>query len=97
MGVPPYLLSQVMLEEHRQLVTRNMSYSDWPSARRVERPLWLGALRRGLSDVLRAIADRLDPSGSRPYGVQLVIMPYPGDGGEAARYPSAATRRETRR
>jgi hypothetical protein len=97
MGVPPYILIQVMLEEHRQLVTRNMPGPDRPLARRVETTLGYTKVRRRLSHMLRAIADRLDPQGSRSYGVQLVVMPYPGDGGETARCPSAATRRETRR
>ena len=79
MGVPPYVLSQVVLEEHRHIVTRNMPDPDWPPARRVETPPRLAAVRRRLVHALRGIADWLDPAEAGPYAVQLAVPPYPGN------------------
>jgi hypothetical protein len=95
MGVPPYILSQVMLEEHRHNTTRNMPDLDWPPAQPVERKPRLVTVRQRLSEVLRFLADRLDPSGTRPYAVQLVVMPYPGDGGQTTQDSSASSKRES--
>jgi hypothetical protein len=84
MDVPHDLLIEVMREEHRRTVSRNMFDPDWPPARRVEMTRRRTALRRRLSDVLRAVADRLEPSGTRSHGGQLVVMPYAEDGAKTA-------------
>ena len=97
MGVPPYVLSQVMLEEHRHIVTRNLPDPDWPPARRLETPPRLATVRRRLGHALRGIADRLDPAAARPYAVQLAVAPYPGNEKKAPLDRSAMTRKETAR
>lgn len=65
MEVPHTVLIDVMLEEYHHTVTRNMPDPDWPQARPVETTLGLTAIRRRLSDVLRATADQLEPSGTQ--------------------------------
>ncbi len=63
MEIPHTLLIDVMLEEYRHTVTRNMPDSTWPPARPAETAFRLTAIRRRLSEVLRALADRLEPAG----------------------------------
>lgn len=60
-----YIISHVMLEEHRHNVERRMPNPDWPEAvpaRRTARFTWL---RQRASDMLLALADRLEPASDR--------------------------------
>ncbi|HLU34487.1 MAG TPA: hypothetical protein VKZ61_01865 [Thermomicrobiales bacterium] len=73
--VHQYMISSVVLEEHRQKVERFAPDPDWPPAVAVERTL----LRLRLGRALRAVADRLDPTGARVESARLLVMPYPDD------------------
>ena len=64
MEVPHTQLIDVMREEYRHTVTRTMPDPAWLPVRSVATPARLTALRRRLSDVLRVLADELEPSGS---------------------------------
>lgn len=81
--VPQYILSSVMLEEHRQNVERFTPGPAVPGART--------PVRLRLGQMLRAVADRLDPTGARVGGVKLLVMPYPGGATH-----DACSRREAR-
>lgn len=94
MGVHNYIISRTLLEEHRHNVARNIPDPDWPPARDAETAPAMTAVRRHVSNALRAVADRLDPSGARAQPVQLVAMPHPGDGEKTPRCPSAFFREE---
>ncbi len=84
MEVPHNMLIDVMLEEYRHIVSWNRPNPAWSPARPEETTLGLTAMRGRLSDALRAIADRLEPSGTRSPGEHLGVMPYPGDGAKTA-------------
>ncbi len=84
MDVPHTLLIDVMREEYHRTVTRHMPDPTWLPARSVATTVRLMALRQRLSDVLRATADRLEPSGTHSHGRHLVVMAYPGDGAKSA-------------
>jgi hypothetical protein len=53
MGTHPYILSHVMLEEHRQIVERNMLNPDWPAPVRMARRSMLKGIRRRLGAVVQ--------------------------------------------
>lgn len=76
---PHYIPGDMMLEEHRRNVTRNMPDTDWSPAVPMRREARMAPLRRYPGAAFRTIADRLDPQGARSGGVQLIVMPYPGD------------------
>jgi hypothetical protein len=73
-----YIPSQFMIDEQNARLARYVGRPD--PQRRGE----MAMIRRRMSGVLRTIADRLDPSGIPPHGVNLVVMPYPGDAGKIA-------------
>lgn len=66
MGTPPYIMSHLMLEEHRHNVERAILISDWPDPVPVTRPPRLLTIRQHGSSLLRALADRLDQAGALP-------------------------------
>ena len=89
MGVHNYIISRTLLEEHRHNIARDMPDSDWPPSGCAETAPAMTAIRRWLGGMLRAVADRLDPSVARAQAVQLFVMPHPRDGEKSPRYPSA--------
>lgn len=65
MGTPQYILSHLMLEEHRHNVERNMPNPDWPDPVLSMAAGPFAGLRQRISDVLRVLADRLEPARDR--------------------------------
>ncbi len=67
MGMPQYMISSVMLEEHRFNVERAMPNPDWPAAVPVRRTVRFAGLRQRASEMLVVLADRVHPvDRSRP-------------------------------
>ena len=80
MTLPGYIPSYVALEEHRHSIARSTPNPDWPPAQPVATASCVNGARRWLSDTLRAIADRLEPAGSRASVTHLVVMSNLDDG-----------------
>ena len=89
MELPHSQLIDVMIEEYRHTVTRNISDPELRPARLGGTPLGLTAIRQRLS---RVIADRLEPVGSGSHATHLAVMPYPGDGSTTACSPFTTKR-----
>lgn len=65
MGTHGYIISQLMLEEHRQNVERASPNPDSPGAEPVRRSAAFAPFRQRASIILRSLADRLDASEHR--------------------------------
>ncbi len=65
MGTPQYIISHVMLEEHRHNVERSISNPDWPDAVPVAPRVPFAGLRQRASEMLLALAERLEPAADR--------------------------------
>lgn len=65
MGTPQYIVSHLMLEEHRHNVERRMPNPDWPDAVPARRTARFAGPRQRISEALFALADRLEPAGDR--------------------------------
>ncbi len=67
MTVPQYMISSVMLEEHRQNVERAMPNPDWPAPAPARRAARFAGPRQRISEILVGLADWLAPAsdGSR--------------------------------
>lgn len=63
--VPQYMISHVMLEEHRHNVEREMPNPDWPEPVFARRTVRFAGLRKRASEGLFALADRLEPASGR--------------------------------
>ena len=63
-----YIISHVMLEEHRHNVDRATPNPDWPDAVPSRRPSRMTLLRQRASTMLLTLADRLEPAGERSRG-----------------------------
>jgi hypothetical protein len=68
MTTPQYMISHVMLEEHRHNVERSMPNPDWPEPVPSRRPARFAGPRQRISEMLFALADRLEPAQDRPRG-----------------------------
>ena len=66
MGTPQYIISHLMLEEHRHNVERSMPDPDWSGAVPARRTARFAGTRQRLSEWLLALADRLQPAEDRP-------------------------------
>ena len=82
-------LIDVMIEEYRHTVTRNISDPELRPARLGGTPLGLTAIRQRLS---RVFADRLEPVGPGSHGTHLAVMPYSGGGSTTACSPFTTKR-----
>lgn len=65
MGTPQYIISHLMLEEHRHNVERSMPNPDWPTAVPARRTARFAGTRQRVSGMLFALADRLEPAADR--------------------------------
>ena len=90
MELPHSQLIDLMIEEYQHTVTQNIPDPERRPARLGGTPLGLTAIRRRMSNVLRAIADRLEPSGTRSPGKHYVFRPHLEDGGRTACLPPTA-------
>ena len=63
-----YMISSLMLEEHRHNVERRSPNPDWPDAVPATRPARFMGLRQRASELLFALADRLEPADDRSRG-----------------------------
>lgn len=61
----PYIISHVVLEEHRHNVERGMPNPDWPDAVPARRLARFAGLRQCASDMLLALARRIAPADGR--------------------------------
>lgn len=68
MTTPQYIISHVMLEEHRHNVERSMPNPDWPDPVPATRGPRFAGLRRRASKLLFALADRIQPAADRARG-----------------------------
>lgn len=60
MSTHGYMISQLMLEEHRQNVERASPNPDWPDPVPKRPTPTLAPLRQRVSTMLRSVADRLE-------------------------------------
>jgi hypothetical protein len=65
MTTPQYMISSVMLDEHRHNIERSMPNPDWPEPVPSRRPARFAGARQRISDGLLALADRLEPADDR--------------------------------
>lgn len=65
MSIPQYMISSVMLEEHRHNVERRSPNPDWPDPVPARHARRFAGPRQRISEMLFALADRLEPAGDR--------------------------------
>lgn len=65
MGTPQYIISSVVLEEHRHNVEHHSPNPDWPEPVSAHRTALFAGARQTISDVLFALAERLEPASER--------------------------------
>lgn len=68
MGTPQYIISQLMLDEHRHNIERSMSNLDWPEPVPARRAARFAGTRQRIAAMLFALADWLQPAGDRARG-----------------------------
>jgi hypothetical protein len=65
MTTPQYMITNVMLEEHRHNIERSLPNPDWPDPVPARRTARFAGPRQRISEALLAMADRLEPAGDR--------------------------------